>query len=488
MNSLQVPAWAHFMLEQIHMSHYATFALVVLNQAPPPQRGRFAKLWSDRRYTLHVAYNRLDDWLFRPQPDAFASKDATELLAGVPIIRVMPSQAKHSDVIENPDLATIRSHDLDVLIRLGFRILKGGILHAARFGVWSYHHGDNPLNRRGPSAFWEVIDGRPVTGSILQILTEDLDNGYVLYRSYTATDPVSVNRTRHRYYWKTACFVRRKLQELHAVGEERFRADVASADEQLHVYSSRLCRRPTNGELLGLFARFGARNTRRRLRHTLFLDQWILLYDLRDGISRSLHRFKRIIPPPDRFWADPHIVYRDGRYYVFIEEFLYRTRKGVIAVLTIDELGNYNAPVTVLERPYHLSYPFIFEHGGDYYMIPETRSNRTIEVYRCVEFPRRWTLHKILMENVLAVDATLFRDRESWRLFVNLCEHPGAPESICDELFLFSATDPLSNKWAPHPGNPIVSDIRRARSAGGLFGTTAPCIVLRNTSMAKALS
>ena len=37
------------------------------------------------------------------------------------------------------------------------------------------------------------------------------------------------------------------------------------------------------------------------------------------------------------------------------------------------------------------------------------------------------------------------------------------------ELFLFYSDDLLSGQWTPHPLNPIVSDVKRARPAGSLF-------------------
>jgi hypothetical protein len=117
-------------------------------------------------------------------------------------------------------------------------------------------------------------------------------------------------------------------------------------------------------------------------------------------------------------------------------------------------------------RPYHLSYPFIFEHRGEYYMIPETAQNRTIESYRCTRFPDQWEFYKTLMPNVLAVDATLFEYALRWWMFVNIASKGG---STWDELHLFYADDPLSNIWTPHPMNPIVSDVRCARPAGRIF-------------------
>jgi len=90
----------------------------------------------------------------------------------VPLVSIRPVQTKFSDSMTDEDISRIESYEVDVLLRLGFRILRGKILRCARFGAWSYHHGDNRVNRGGPAGFWEVVLGLPETGSILQILTE----------------------------------------------------------------------------------------------------------------------------------------------------------------------------------------------------------------------------------------------------------------------------------------------------------------------------
>src|SRR5690606_9233249 len=64
-------------------------------------------------------------------------------------------------------------------------------------------------------------------------------------------------------------------------------------------------------------------------------------------------------------------------------------------------------------------------------------------------------------------DATLLEHAGHWWMFVTLVENSGA--STSDELFLFHADHPLSDHWLPHPANPIVSDVRRARPAGPIF-------------------
>jgi hypothetical protein len=224
---------------------------------------------------------------------------------------------------------------------------------------------------------------------------------------------------------------------------------------------------PTNAEFIRLFLRHVWKLTRLAASLSVFSKQWMLLFGIHPQISTSFRKFKYMIPPRDRFWADPCVVARDGKYYIFIEEFVYRKKKGTIAVIEMDASGNYSPPVPVLEQPYHMSYPFVFQYEGDYYMIPETKANATIEIHKCIEFPRRWEKCKVLMANVRAVDSTVFHHNGKWWMFTNLVENEGA--SPHDELFLFHADSPLAEQWHPHPLNPIVSDARRARPAGGII-------------------
>src|SRR5688572_8400908 len=99
-------------------------------------------------------------------------------------------------------------------------------------------------------------------------------------------------------------------------------------------------------------------------------------------------------------------------------------------------------------------------------MIPETAQNRTIEVYRCVDFPLRWRLERVLLDGARMVDPTFHRNGERWWMFAN-GSAPGS-KVFDDELHIFSA-DKLYGNWRPHPRNPVKSDARCARPAGQLY-------------------
>lgn len=198
-----------------------------------------------------------------------------------------------------------------------------------------------------------------------------------------------------------------------------------------------------------------------------YTKQWTVLIAPSVGYKQlAWKNFKHLLPPLDRFWADPFIWVHQNKYYLFIEELMYSTRRGHIACLTLDERFNIVANQIVLERPYHLSYPFLFEHNGQLYMIPETGENNGIELYRCTQFPDKWEFQKTLISGIYAVDATILEAQGKWWLFANI---KSESDSTWDTLHLYFADDPLSEDWTPHPLNPIVKDIKSARPAGRIF-------------------
>jgi hypothetical protein len=172
--------------------------------------------------------------------------------------------------------------------------------------------------------------------------------------------------------------------------------------------------------------------------------------------------------PSDRFWADPFVVTKGDKHFIFVEELLYKKNKGHIAVIEIDNEGNCISSKKILEKSYHLSYPFLTKFDDTYYMIPETGENKTIELYKCIEFPYRWEFVMNLMENTSTADATLFYYNNKWWLFCCV-DDSGLHEGLLDELHLFYSDTLFSKNWKSHPGNPISSDTRTARPAGEIF-------------------
>lgn len=476
LDDYSVPAWSYKMFESIINSDYAEISLIVLNdndkevpnttiaQKLLNNRGRFFHLAV--RKVLEITYDKLierNTYL----PDASESRNCEKLFKNTHTLAVKTDRGKWSDYFKDDDTKKIQSSEVDIIMRCGFRILRGDILTVAKYGVWSFHHGDNLRNRGGPAGYWESMQGWPETGSILQILTEDLDNGNVLYRSYSSTNSMSVTDNASNYFWKSLSFMTRKMEELHRVGGDHFFAKTEHNNRHPTFYSERLYVSPTNWEFAVLVLGKIREKIRLLYENKFKLEQWILMFHLNEEFSSSLWRYKKIIPPKDRFWADPHVINKDGMYYIFIEEYMYDIDKGHISLITMDAKGNYSAPEPVLKKPYHLSYPFIMEHENDYYMIPESLENGTIELYKCTGFPNKWEFQMNLMENIKAVDATLLHHEGKWWIFANVIEHDGA--STWDELFLYHSEELFSTNWTPHTANPVVSDCKSSRPAGKIF-------------------
>jgi hypothetical protein len=214
------------------------------------------------------------------------------------------------------------------------------------------------------------------------------------------------------------------------------------------------------------------RLARRKIRQARVREQWQLLFgfDRRQEHANgapqsSVFRLSALVPPPDRFWADPFPVLHDGRYLLFFEELLFSENKGRISVVEMGPDGMAGAPRVVLDRDCHLSYPFVFEHEGTWYMMPEMAAHGTQQVFRARSFPDQWELHSELDFGRTVVDPTLHFDGQRWWLFVGTAP---SPDATCDELSLYHSDSPLG-PWRAHNGNPVVSDARGARPAGRLF-------------------
>jgi hypothetical protein len=465
-DSFVQPRWIVKIIADLQASEIAEIVLIVKNGVEMPSTSKLQSAWCRRNTILYEIYNRADRRWFTPRFSAFENQDISQMVEGLALIEAVPIRKGVANYFSETDIERIAPYRLDVLLRFGFGILRGTILNLPRFGIWSHHHGDVDSKRGGPPGFWELMEDEPVTGSVLQKIGEELDNGAVLYRSFSKTDPWSVTRCTNDYYWKTAEFVTRTMARVY---HDPGYISSMECSRGYQPYSNRLYRAPRNTEMGRCAVRLGGRYLSAKMRSAFFLDQWMMAYRVDERADRpadTFHRFRELVPPKDRFWADPFPTTIDGTRYIFFEELPYKTRKGHICVIALDGKGVASGePVKVLETDTHLSYPLIFEWEQNLYMMPETGSKRTIEVYRCERFPDIWRLDRTIMKNVRAVDSTLHWSQGLWWLFVNIaCE--GASKN--DECHLFYGESPLG-PWRPHPLNPIRTDVRSARPAGRLF-------------------
>lgn len=281
------------------------------------------------------------------------------------------------------------------------------------------------------------------------------------------TYPFSPYRNQNRSSWAASSFLSRQIELLYMVGESRFFEEIEKYNQDRIQNSIKQYTTPNMLRVFWIFICLLFRDIHEIIQRAFYLYQWRLLINIDNSYSNSFSNFKELNPPRDRFWADPHIIQTEGKYYIFIEEYIYRERKGNLSVVEMEQDSNYKKPIQFLSKNYHLSYPFVFEWNGNYYLIPETAENRTIELYESVKFPFEWQFKMNLMENIFAFDSTLLYYDKKWWLFTGIAENEGALPEV--ELFLFYSKELFTKQWTSHLLNPIISDVRKARPAGKIF-------------------
>ena len=432
LESTTLPAWAVSVLDQIDKSSFAGIEVVILNGATPKQR---------RASLLYQLYSRWDAKRCAIANDPMRPVDCSSRLEGI----------RRAD-----DPSALRSYDLDVILSFGPGNPPVEIAGAARCGAWSHHDGGDP------PYFWEVAEHRPLSGASLVARHQNSD--LTLCGAELETQQgVSVARNRVQPYWTASLFAIRKLWELHERGWE----SVVQSAKPARLTRARTMT-PTNIQMLRFLGQWAFRQALPNRLLGRPEDSWRVAIRAREKTLSPDHPdtsgFRWIAPAQGHYYADPFVIEKDGKSWLFFEDYSYDEGRGVIARAEISPDGQISNSRTVLATGYHLSYPFVFEHDGEMYMIPESAANRTVELYRAEQFPDRWRLEKVLLSGWKATDTTLWEESGTYWFFTTLKDPPEAGP----QLFLFYA-DSLGSDWNYHPCNPICSDARFARGAGKIF-------------------
>jgi len=472
-----LPLFMRKVLEDVRNCNFATLECVIENcekSLRPPRRGalpvRAVRTLLDatrRRTLLHDAYAQRVGKSARVALDPTKRVDCNDLFENVQRIEVVPVRKGFVHRFPAEAIAAIRALDLDVILRFGFNIIRGDILDTARHGVWSFHHGDSERYRGGPPLLWELIEGNPLSGAVLQRLDESLDAGTVLSRGILATHgKPDVTRNRYNVYWSTQHFVIQRLYELHRYGPEHLRRRARTCG----AYQGRraIYRAPTNTEmarwLVPQVAQMAARKLRKR-RHT---SHWqIALRHSQQPLYRhpesvAAKEFTWLDSPRGKFWADPFLLEHGGATWMFFENYDYREKRAVIDCARLEN-GQLRDVRTVLDRAEHLSFPFVFEHDGAVWMVPESERAGAVNLYRAARFPDHWVLERTLL-HMRAVDPVLFLHQNRWHMFVS----PVVIESQAPFTLLFTAPQ-LLGPWTLHPAGCISGDVRFARGGGSII-------------------
>jgi hypothetical protein len=159
------------------------------------------------------------------------------------------------------------------------------------------------------------------------------------------------------------------------------------------------------------------------------------------------------------FVADPFMIRVGAAWHMFFEVMPASSRVGAVGHATSPDGLRWRYDGLVLREPFHVSYPCVFESGGEWFLVPESHHAGAVRLYHAERFPSHWSPVATLLDGEWA-DPTVFRRNRQWWLMA------ASPARRATALHLFRADDPRG-PWREHPDSPVVrDDPATARPAG----------------------
>lgn len=455
-DSYFLSAWQAKCIEAIKESGYAEPVLIIKHANKDTVKPFFRRLFQSR--ILFRLYNR---YVVKKKAQAIQPVDMSETFAPLDQINCsVVYKGKFSQFFKKKDVAHIKEYNLDFILRFGFNIIRGDILNSARYGIWSYHHDDEQVYRGSPPCFWEIYNGDPKTGAILQRLTNRLDGGVILHKGYFKTSQISYSKNLDRVYWGAADWCARMCAEITHGQTQRFQADPSVSQAPIYFV-------PNNLQLLWFFGKCLYRAIKISFFLLFHLEIWnvgIAEGCLADIIKKqTIKNVKWVHPHKKRhFIADPFALNIGESCVVMVEDYAY-SQRGKIAYFTLPEgFGRLNL-IPAFERFEHMSYPYIFEDNGVRYCIPEVYQAKQVLIYR--ENGQNWDLKGSVLGGLPVIDPTLFKHNGHYWIFCTL-QNDGLSGN--QKLFAYY-NDKMDGVWQAHALNPLKCDVGSCRPAGKPF-------------------
>lgn len=389
-------------------------------------------------------------------------------LKNIDSIEVKPQKKKFVDYFNKSDCIGIKEYNLDIILRHNFGIIRGEILNSSKFGIWSFHHGDNKINRGGPPGFWEIVLKQKFVGVTLQRLTPELDGGIIIDRAYF-NKHWSFIKTKDLIFEGSVSLLFKNIKNLTQNNIKYKKSE---------LYYNKLYKHPNLFYLFKYLLYFYSTLFKKILQFFLSklfkirFYKWSLFIGKGVFLNSTLYRVKPVEMPKGEYWADPFIYKFNNELYVFFENFSYEENKGKISCGKIIN-SKVEDVVDVLNLEYHLSFPFLFEEEGSLFMIPETNQNKRLEIYKCLSFPKKWELYSTAFEGEIIADSHVYKENGNLWLFLNKAQNSIIP--VDNELYIYKIDSLKLNKITPHSQNPVIIDSRVARNAGSIFEHNGIC-------------
>lgn len=421
---------------------------------------------NQRNSFFYKVHDYLDRWVSKNKYDYDTKIRIFDLMLNIPIVSYNLFNDEYNNSNNENELDQNFNKNLDIIISFGVELPRENFIRIPRFGIWFYCPSDTISFKGIPSVYWEVVKKHAEITAIIKMLDVNKSE-FVIYNTSISAYPRSIHINRDQILGLASVVIPRIIKKLYLQGGSFLEELKLKFNDSYETANLKYYGPPSSvvafKNLCALMIEF--------IKRRVFAKNpapWHIIYNLNSNVPFNFQKFKILRSPKGTFWADPFVIARDNKYYLFLEEFIYKKMKGHISVVELDDKGIILSREIIIDQSYHLSYPFIFESGNSYYMIPESSCNKSISLYRCIEFPKKWEFVLNLMENISAVDTTLFYYENKWWLFTSI-DDTGIKTDSFTKLFLFYSDNFPSRDWHSHPANPIVVDVKTSRSAGAVF-------------------
>ncbi|MGS0638358.1 glucosamine inositolphosphorylceramide transferase family protein [Citrobacter sp. VF227] len=140
------------------------------------------------------------------------------------------------------------------------------------------------------------------------------------------------------------------------------------------------------------------------------------------------------------FQADPFLIEKDDKLYVFYEAFSFRNSKGTLRCRILDRELTEIDDVKLEgfdDLRCHLSFPFLININNQLFMIPESSERKEVLLFQSVEFPARWKKIKVLLSDTEVTD----------NIFLSINETCYLLSTTMDNKIIIHSAEHLHGQW-----------------------------------------
>ncbi|MHA1843331.1 MAG: glucosamine inositolphosphorylceramide transferase family protein [Promethearchaeota archaeon] len=396
-------------------------------------------------------------------PDCFSRIDLSDDFGNIEKVYFYNYEKKISaNNFLKKDLEKIKNKNLDFIISfIKIESIDSEFQMVTKHGIWTYHHDDEEKYRGNLHCFWEIYHGDEINGAVLKKLTQYRNKFIILREGYFKTINYSFKRNIKNVYSQSIEWLKQLCIDI--LNNNLFYINNYRESKAKYFYE------PTNMQFIKFYFILLKNRFVSILRKFFFFEQWNIGY-INKPIDQFLENDDELEVnwifslDKSRSYADPFPIKWRNKIYIFFENYVIKNNKGEIGAISLEKsqiLAQNIEPV--ISKPFHLSYPFVFNYRNEIYLLPESIKTKEITLYKAVKFPFIWEKTATILRNFACSDPTIFFYNDSWWLACS-----GANGEKNNKLYIFYSKD-LYGPWISHKNNPVKVDVRSSRPAGRIF-------------------